>query len=146
MMTRAMMVPCKKRWLMQACSGTTDGDCKRKTSRSAPDFLLLWSSHRSHPAHPKFSSCSPASPEPPQRRSHVTSSLGTDKKEGEITEMGADRVSPSAARVRKHTRTMQTTVLREATFPCKRCSFGSAPLPCWLLCGASFCGARSPHG
>lgn len=33
-------------------------------------------------------------------------------------EMGADRVSPSAACVRKHTRTMQTTFLRQATFPC----------------------------
>ena len=40
MMTRAMMVPCRKRWLMQACSGTTDGDCKREKKPKISSGLL----------------------------------------------------------------------------------------------------------
>lgn len=81
------------------------------TAREKPQDQLRASS-RPGPHTDPTPVCSPAGPEPPQSRSHRTSSLGTDKKEGEIVERGADRVSPSAAQGRKHRRTMQTSVLR----------------------------------
>lgn len=40
MMTRAMMVPWRKRWLMQACSMTGDGDCRTNAGESTACTVL----------------------------------------------------------------------------------------------------------